>query len=152
MSLLYIGTYTGKNSKGIYACRFDAATGGGALHELQTISTLPKSFQGDNSAAELEVDRAGKFLYCSNRGHDSIAIFAINPGPATLAPLKYVSAQGKVPRHFAIAPTRSHLLVANQDSNNVVVFQVGAESGFLTPSGQALEAPSPVCLRFVTTE
>jgi 6-phosphogluconolactonase len=151
MSLLYIGTYTGKNSKGIYACRFDAATGGGALHELQTISTLPKSFQGDNSAAEMEVDRAGKFLYCSNRGHDSIAMFAIDPGPGTLAPLKYVSAQGKVPRHFTIALTRSHLLAANRDSNNVV-FQLGAESGLLTPSGQALKAPSPVCLRFVTTE
>jgi 6-phosphogluconolactonase len=124
----------------------------GALDVLQTVSTLPQGFKGENAAAELEVLPSGKFLYGSNRGHDSIAIFAINTRKGTLTPLGHVPTLGKTPRNFAIDPTGSYLFVANQDSDNVVQFRVDPNNGFLTPTGQVLEVPSPVCVTFLATE
>ena len=121
----------------------------GALHELQTVSMLPKDFSGKNDAAEIQVHPSGKFLYASNRGHDSIAVFSIDPKKGTLTPVEYVPTEGKAPRYFAIDPTGSRLFVANQNSGNIVVFQSDPASGRLTSTGQVLDIASPVCLKFV---
>ncbi len=119
---------------------------GGALKELQTISALPEGFQGASTAAEVQVHPSGKFLYGSNRGHDSIAVFSIDPQDGKLALPSHSSTQGKTPRHFGIDPSGTWLLAANQDSNSVVVFRIDATSGGLTPTGHALEVGSPVCV------
>ncbi len=121
----------------------------GTLRELQTVSTLPKDFKGQNDTAELQVHPSGKFLYGSNRGHDSIAVFAIDPAAGTLKPVEHVSTQGKTPRNFSIDPTGAYLIAANQQSNNMVVFRIDQASGRLTPTGQVLNAYSPVCVTFV---
>jgi 6-phosphogluconolactonase len=121
----------------------------GAFTSLQTISTLPKDFSGPKQAAEIAVHPSGRFLYASSRGHDSIAVFAINEKKGTLTSLGQVLTGGKTPRHFAIDPTGSYLLAENQDSNNIVVFHIDAATGNLTPTGQTVEVPSPVCITFV---
>lgn len=121
----------------------------GALSELETVSTLPRDFKGENDCAEIAVYPSGKFLYGSNRGHDSIAVFAIDPQKGTLTLIQDVSTQGKTPRHFAIDPTASFLFAANQASDNVVVFRIDRATGRLTPTGQVLDVPSPVCVTFV---
>ncbi len=127
---------------------YDAAQG--ELHELRTISTLPEKFAGNNDAAEIAVHPSGKFLYASNRGHDSIAVFSVDPAKGTLAHVEFVLTKGRTPRSFAIDPTGSWLLVANQASDNVVVFRIDSKSGRLTPTGQGLSVPSPACVTFVS--
>ncbi|PYV09963.1 MAG: 6-phosphogluconolactonase [Acidobacteria bacterium] len=134
----------------ISAFSYDAARG--SLRELQTISMLPKDFASQSDAAEIEVHPGGKFLYGSNRGHDSIAVFAIEAGKGTLTPVEYVSTQGKTPRNFAIDPTGSYMVVANQDSDNLVVFRIDAKTGRLTPNGKVPDVPSPVCVKFVALD
>jgi 6-phosphogluconolactonase len=124
----------------------------GALQVLQTVSTLPKDFQGESTAAEVFVHPSGKFLYGSNRGHDSIAIFTINSRKGTLTPNGYALTLGKTPRNFALDPTGSYVLAANQDSDNVVQLRIDPNTGRLTPTGQVLEVPSPVCVTFVPIE
>jgi len=121
----------------------------GELHETATVSTLPKDFKGENTSAEIAVHPSGKFLYGSNRGHDSIALFSIDPLRGTLKFIEHVSTQGKTPRNFAIDPTGSYLFAANQDSDSIVVFKIDGTSGHLTPTGQKLDVPSPVCVTFV---
>jgi 6-phosphogluconolactonase len=121
----------------------------GAFSSLETISALPKDYVGPKEAAEIAVEPSGKFLYASNRGHDSIAIFGINPAKGTLKSLGQVLTGGKTPRHFAIDPTGMYLLAENQESNNIVVFHIDAATGNLTPTGQTIEVPSPVCITFV---
>ncbi len=122
----------------------------GALHELQTISTLPKNFSGNNTAAEIEIHPSGEFLYASNRGDDnSIVVFAINPRAGTLTLVENDPAGGKTPRHFAIDPTGSWLLAANEDSNNIVIFQIDPKTGHLTATGDVVQVSSPTCLMFV---
>jgi 6-phosphogluconolactonase len=122
--------------------------GKGLFHELQTVSTLPADFKGKNSTAEIEVDRSGRFLYGSNRGRNSIAVFAIDGSKGTLTPVEDTPTQGKTPRNFAIDPTGAYLFAANQDTGNVVLFRVDPKTGRLTPSGQSVEVPSPVCVIF----
>jgi 6-phosphogluconolactonase len=124
----------------------------GELRELQSVSTLPKDFKGENTTAEVQVHPSGKFLYGSNRGHDSIAVFAIDAGTGKLTPVEITLTQGKEPRNFAIDPTGEYLFAANQNSNNIAVFRIDSQTGHLTPTGQVLEAPSPVCVTFVTAE
>ncbi|MGH9545178.1 MAG: lactonase family protein [Terriglobales bacterium] len=121
----------------------------GELRELSTISTLPEGFSGDNTAAEIAIHPNGRFLYASNRGADSIAVFSIDPAKGTLARVESVSTNGKTPRNFAIDPTGSWLLAANQDSDDIVVFRINRKTGRLTPSGQVLQVSSPTCLEFV---
>ena len=121
----------------------------GVLHELQTVSTLAKDFRGNNDAAEIAVDPSGRFLYASNRGDDSIAVFAIDPAKGTLTAVGLAATGGKTPRNFSLDPTGTRLFVANQDSGNIVVFAIDQKNGRLTPTGQMLTAPSPVCLKFV---
>jgi 6-phosphogluconolactonase len=124
----------------------------GALSFLQTIATLPKGFSGRNDAAEIAVHPSGKFAYTSNRGHDSIAIFAIDPAKGTLTFVAHVPTAGKVPRNFAIDPSGKYLLAENQFSNNIVVFRINPATGGLTPTGQVVEVPSPVDLTFLPME
>jgi 6-phosphogluconolactonase len=131
----------------VSAFSYDAA--GGALHPLQTISSLPKEFSGQNDAAEIEVHPSGKFLYASNRGHDSIAVFAIDQKQGTLTPIEYVPTRGASPRNFAIDPTGELILAENEKSDNVVVFRIDPQSGRLTPTGKVLDISQPVCVKFV---
>jgi 6-phosphogluconolactonase len=121
----------------------------GTFTSLETISALPKDYSGPKEAAEIAVHPSGKFLYTSNRGHDSIAVFAIDEKKGTLKSLGQVLTGGKTPRHFAIDPTGAYLLAENQESNNIVIFHIDAATGSLTPTGQAVDVPSPVCLTFV---
>jgi 6-phosphogluconolactonase len=121
----------------------------GTLHKLQEISTLPKDFNGENNDAEVVVHPSGKFLYGSNRGHDSIAVFAIDQHKGTLTPVEDVSTRGKEPRNFALDPTGNYLFAANQNTNNIVVFRIDAKTGRLTPTGEVVNVPSPVCVTFV---
>jgi 6-phosphogluconolactonase len=112
------------------------------------VSTLPPGFSGTNSTAEIQTDAAGRFLYVSNRGHDSIAVFAIDRALGTLTPVEHVSTQGKTPRNFSLDPTGGYLFAANENSGTVVLFRVDANTGRLTPAGQVLEVPSPSCVIF----
>lgn len=134
----------------VTAFSYDAARG--ALSELQTVSTLPGGFLGDSTTAEVQVDAAGRFLYGSNRGHDSIAVFGIDAATGTLTPVEYVSTRGRTPRNFRIDPTGAYLFAANQDSGNVAIFRIDARTGRLTATGKALEVGSPVCVKFVPVE
>jgi 6-phosphogluconolactonase len=124
----------------------------GLLHRSQTISTLPDDFKGENDDAEVEVHPSGKFLYASNRGHDSIAVFAIDPGKGTLTVVEHASTQGKIPRNFAIDPTGTLLFAENQQSNNIVIFRIDEKTGKLTPTGKVLEVGQPVCVKFLAVE
>jgi 6-phosphogluconolactonase len=121
----------------------------GVLRRLQTISTYPKDFSAHNDDAEIQVHPSGKFLYASNRGHDSIAVFAIDPDKGTLTLVEYASTNGKTPRSFEIAPGGSLLFAANEKSNNIVVFSIDAKTGRLKPTGKVLDVSEPVCVKFV---
>ena len=125
---------------------------GGTLQKLNTVSTLPKNFAGANDTAEIHVHPSGKFLYASNRGHDSIALFSIDGRTGALTLVDHFPTQGKTPRDFDIDPTGKFLFVANQGTNNIVVFRIDLNNGKLTPTGQILQVPSPVCLKFVAVK
>jgi 6-phosphogluconolactonase len=124
----------------------------GAMTSQQVISALPADYSGSKEAAEIAVHPSGRFLYTSNRGHDSIAVFAIDPKKGTLKSLGQVLTGGKTPRHFAIDPTGAYLLAENQESNNIVIFHIDPATGSLTPTGQTVDAPSPVCITFVAAQ
>ena len=124
----------------------------GRLHHLQTISALPKDFSGQNDDAEIEIAPSGKFLYASNRGSDTITVFAVDSAKGTLTPVEYTATQGKIPRSFEIDPTGKFLFVANQKSDNIVVFRIDAKTGRLTPTGQILDVASPVCIKFLRVD
>ena len=127
----------------------DAATG--SLRALQTISTLPggRSPQSTDSAAEIGIHPSGRFLYASNRGHDSISVFAVDRGTGRLSFVQNTPTLGRTPRGFGITPDGRYLLAANQASNSVVVFGIDAERGVLTPTGHVVEVGAPVCVTFV---
>jgi 6-phosphogluconolactonase len=121
----------------------------GALKTFQTVSTLPEGFAGRNSTAEIQVDPSGKFLYGSNRGHNSLAHFTIDANTGRLTPAGHQSTLGKNPRNFCIDPTGHYLLAANQDSDNIVVFRIDRQTGQLAPTGQVAEVPKPVCIKIM---
>jgi 6-phosphogluconolactonase len=127
--------------------RYDATSG--ALAPLQTITTLPADYKRTNSTAEVMVHPSGKFLYGSNRGHNSIALFTIDAETGTLTAVGHELTGGRTPRNFTIDPSGNFLLAANQDSSTVVVFRIDPESGRLTPTGQSIEVPNPVCVEVV---
>jgi len=137
-------------SSTVTAFRFNAKAG--TLHELQTVTTVPKDFSGRNDTAEIAVHPNGKFLYASNRGNESIAVFAIHPTKGTLTFVANVPTGGKEPRHFAIDPGGNYLLAENQLSNNIVVFKIDLATGGLTPTGDVIDVPSPVDLAFLPVE
>jgi 6-phosphogluconolactonase len=129
---------------------FDYDPERGTLGEIQTISTLPEGFKGKGlSTAEVQVHPSGRFLYGSNRGAHTIAIFAIDTTSGRLRAVGHQSTEGRTPRNFGIDPTGRHLLAANQDSGNVVVFRIDPQSGQLQPTGQVVEVPRAVCVKFV---
>jgi len=121
----------------------------GTLQRLQTVSTLPKDFKGENDDAEIHIHPSGKFLYASNRGHDSIAVFAIDPQKGTLTEIEDVPTQGNIPRSFEIDPTGNFLFAENQKSDDIVVFRIDSDTGKLTATGQKLEVGSPVDVKFL---
>jgi 6-phosphogluconolactonase len=121
----------------------------GAFTEIHTVSTLPPGFEGQTTCADVHVAPSGKFVYGSNRGHDSIAIFAIDEATGRLTPAGYQPTLGKNPRNFAIDPTGTFLLAANQDSDTVVTFRLDPDSGRLTPTGHVAEVATPVCLKVI---
>jgi 6-phosphogluconolactonase len=139
------------NEMGSTLMAFAYDAGRGTLKELQTVSTLPENFTGTKSGAEVQVHPSGKFVYGSNRGHDSIAVFALDPASGRLTFLESQSTEGKTPRHFALDPTGQWLLAENQDSDSIVVFRVDSKTGRLSPSGQTVSVGAPVCAVFVPT-
>jgi 6-phosphogluconolactonase len=110
---------------------------------------LPKDFSGINTAAEIVLAPNGKFLYASNRGHDSIAVFSVDIQSGKLTFVEHQSTQGRTPRHFAIDPTGRWLLAENQGFDSVVVFAIDADTGKLKPTGQTVSVGAPVCAVFV---
>lgn len=133
----------------ITAFAFDSATG--VLRKLESVSSLPSGYKGKNDAAEIVVHPSGRFLYASNRGDDSIVVFAIG-GDGKLTFLERISTQGKTPRGFSIDPTGSYLLAANQDSDTVVIFRIDQTDGRLKPTGTTVSVPNPVAVQFVRAE
>ncbi len=120
----------------------------GEMKTIQSVPTLPADFPGHSTTAEIALSPNGKFLYASNRGHDSLAIFAVNAATGLLTAVGHQSTLGKTPRSFAIAPGGKFLLAANQDTNNVVVFRVNPQDGLLVPTGVAAQIPAPVSVLF----
>lgn len=127
--------------------RYDAARG--TLTAFESVSTLPRDFTGKSFCADVHVSKSGRFLYGSNRGHNSIVVFEIDPRSGRLNLVQHVSTEGKWPRNFTIDPSGQFLLVANQHTDNVVVFRIDGRTGRLTPTGQSAEIPTPVCLQFL---
>jgi 6-phosphogluconolactonase (cycloisomerase 2 family) len=130
----------------ITAYDYDAAHG--TLQDRETISSLPPDFAGDNTGSEIAVAPSGRFLYASNRGHDSIGIFAIEPTTGALAPVGWEPTQGKTPRFFALDPSGTFLYAANQASDTIVAFRVDPNEGTLAATGQVIESGSPSCVVF----
>ena len=121
----------------------------GTLEELQTVSTLPDDFKGENLAADIHISPTGKYLYASNRGHDSIAHFHIDKNTGHLSYCEHTPTHGHEPRNFAIDPSGTFLLVANQKTNNIVTFKIDPTTGQLSMTGYEEEVSMPVCLKFV---
>ena len=121
----------------------------GTLTHIDTVSTLPGDFSGVSYCADVHISPSGRFLYGSNRGHNSIVVFEIDPGTGKLKLVEHVSTQGNWPRNFTLDPSGRFLLVANQRSDNVVTFSIDARTGRLTPADFIEEIPSPVCLKFL---
>ncbi len=126
---------------------YDAKSG--KLTQVMSVSTLPEGFEGANSCADIHVSPDGRFLYGSNRGHDSIVIFAIDKKTGNLDFVDHRSVNGKTPRNFIIDPTGKFLLVANQNSNNIVVFKIDRETGKLKTNGEEVKVSKPVCLKMM---
>jgi 6-phosphogluconolactonase len=120
---------------------------GGTLQKLDSVSTLPPSFHGSNTTAEIFLGPKARYLYASNRGHDSIAVFAVEPGGA-IHVVQDVLSGGHTPRSFALDPSGKWLLAANQDSDNVVVFHIDPKTGWLKQAGVEIKVGSPVCVLF----
>ncbi len=128
---------------------FGYTASAGRLQELQTITTLPKDFNGTSTAAAIQVHPNGKFLYGSNRGHDSIAVFSIDAKTGTLTLVESVPTLGKTPGSFAIDPSGKWLIAANQASNSLVMFRIDPATGRLEATGQSFEVGTPSCVRFL---
>ena len=131
----------------VTAFRYDANAG--ALHEVQTVSTLPEHFDGANTGAEVDVHPSGKWLYASNRGHNSVVLFDVDSDNGTLTYVEEQGTGGFKPRHFGIEPAATYLAVGNQDSDTILVARIDAGNGRLKPSGVFANAPSPVCVKFL---
>jgi 6-phosphogluconolactonase len=128
----------------VYRLTVDA----GRLEPLQVVTTLPTSYTGNNSGAEIAVAPGGRFLYGSNRGHDSIAIFAIDRSSGLLTSIGWEPTQGRTPRFFGLDPSGTHLYAANQNSDTVVIFRINPATGKLTPTGEIVKVASPSTIAF----
>jgi 6-phosphogluconolactonase len=136
------------NEMGSTVTAFSYNRDSGALKEIQTVSSLPGDKDPKNSTAEIEVHPSGKFVYASNRGHDSIAIYLIDNVTGKLTVVEHQPTKGKTPRSFGIDPTGTWLLGANQGSDSVIVFRIDPKSGRLTPTANQIEVGAPVCVKF----
>jgi 6-phosphogluconolactonase len=121
----------------------------GGLELLETQPTLPEEFTGQNTTADIHVHPTGDFVYGSNRGHNSIVVYAVNRDDGTLTYVEHVSSGGQTPRNFSIDPTGTYLIAANQDSDNLVVYRIDPDSGRLTPTGEQWSVSMPVCVKFL---
>lgn len=133
----------------VTALAYDAARG--SLKILQTLSTLPADFKAANTAAEVVVHPSGKFLYASNRGHHSIAVFAID-NDGRLTSVAHVSSGGRTPRGFSVDPSGRWLIAANQDTHNLAVFAIDARTGVPAPTSASGAVHTPVCVKFLALE
>ncbi|MFC7738777.1 lactonase family protein [Roseomonas sp. GCM10028921] len=129
----------------ITSYRYDVATG--ELNPFQLLPSLPDSFTGNSRAAEITVSADGRFVYASNRGHDSVGVFAVEPGTGRLMPRQWVDA-GRTPRFIALDPTGSFLFAASEDDDTITAFSVSPEAGTLTHAGEVARTGSPVCIIF----
>jgi 6-phosphogluconolactonase len=118
-----------------------------SFEEIQTISTLPSGFDGASDCADLHLSPSGHFLYASNRGHDSIAAFRVEPGTGMLETIGHFPSGGRTPRSFDIDPSGRILLAANQDTDNIVAFWINQDRGTLQATGKEMKVPTPVCVR-----
>ena len=118
------------------------------MRPLQSISTLPAQFSGENWTAAVRVAPLGRFVYASNRGHDSIVIFASHPATGLLSYVGHAATQGQEPRDFNIDPTGTFLLVANQNNDTIVTFRLDAATGGMSATGQVSAARTPSCIAF----
>jgi 6-phosphogluconolactonase len=134
----------------VTAMAYDAKQG--SLRELQTVSTLPTEFKGQSTCAEIQLHPSGRFVYASNRGSDSIAVFAVAAGTGELSRVEVQPTQGKTPRHFGIDPSGRWLLAENQGSDSIIEFQIDGVNGRLTPTGERIVVGSPVCTVFAGSE
>lgn len=123
----------------------------GVLEQMQVLSTLPGEVKG-NSTAETQVSPDGRFVYVSNRGHDSVAVFAVDEATGKLKAVGHCPTGGKTPRNFGIDPSGAFLIAANQGSNNVVVFKIDAKTGMPSPTGHEVQVPKPVCVKFLVVK
>ena len=121
----------------------------GALTDVQTVSTLPEYFDRANTAAEIDVHPSGKWVYVSNRGHNSVVLFTSDPEKGTLTYVEEQGTGGRKPRHFGIEPSAQHLAIGNQDSDTVLVCRIDAGNGRLKPSGVFASVPAPACVKFL---
>jgi 6-phosphogluconolactonase len=137
----------GERSSTLTVFAYDAEAG--ALREVQTVSTLPEYFDGPNTAAEMSLHPSGKYLYVSNRGHNSIVLFRVDPEAGTLTYVEEQGTGGKTPRHFGLEPSGKHLAVVNQESDTVLASRVDAGNGRLKPSGIFATVTAPACVRFL---
>ena len=137
------------NELGSSIMAFEYAQEAGGLSEFQVTGTLPTGFSGSNTTADIHVHPSGRFVYGSNRGHDSIAIFSVDQDSGRLTPLGHRFTGGRTPRNFSIDPSGRFLIAANQDSDNIVSFHIAPGTGQLTPTGHELNIPMPVCVRFL---
>ena len=129
---------------------FEFNSSSGAMKDIQTLSTLPKSHENKrNSTAELLMHPSGKFLYCSNRGHDSVAVFKTDENSGKLSLVEVEVLGVKTPRGFGIDPTGKYLIAGGQNSNDVRVFKIDASTGEISPVGDPVSVPCPVCVQFV---
>jgi 6-phosphogluconolactonase len=131
----------------VTAMKYDAERG--TLKPVQAVTTLPEGFKGRSFTAEVQVHPSGKFLYGSNRGHNSIAVFGIDEKSGELTPAGHATEGIKVPRNFGIDPTGKYLIVANQDGDSLLVFAIDPKTGALKATGMKVEVAKPVCVKFV---
>jgi 6-phosphogluconolactonase len=130
----------------IAALAFDAESG--ALSHLQTVSALPAGYRNESHCAGVQLTPDGRYLYGSNRGHDSLVVYAVDESTGRLSFVEHHSCLGRTPRDFSIDPSGRFLLVANQDSDAVIVLRINPDTGRLTDSGERAEIGTPMCVKF----
>ena len=131
----------------VTAYTYDGAEG--RLEEIQTVPTLPADFDGVSHTADIHITPSGKYLYGSNRGHDSLAAFSIDVGSGHLTPLEYKPTGGSNPRNFALDPSGRFLFAANQETGNIVTYRIDEDTGLLLDTGHEIAVPKPVCIKMV---
>jgi 6-phosphogluconolactonase len=130
----------------VTACEWDGEAG--RLRPFQKLPTLPGGYEGVNAVADIHLHPSGRFLYVSNRGHDSLAIFSVDHRRGLLDPLGHAPSGGRTPRGFAIDPQGQFILVANQHSGNIAALRLDPQSGQLFPTDHKISIPQPVCVLF----